>query len=705
MTEQSKLQRVFEGILSSQSFELLKNFSDDKSWATLAPEEKELLAQLFLLSAEASSQAGDTEEIRKQSIESFRAACRLAPQSARGWYRLGAYLALSETEIDLLESVDALKKAVELDAGFFDAHYALASASLRLGVLREEESLLREAELSFSRADKLVVTTEEGSSASAEFYWHWGIVCFLLARESGEPVDLKRTLDLYEKARQKGLLRPDFLNDYANAVVELAILTSNDTLILDAISLYSAAIESADNAGDKGHEKAIRLFNIGCCYQHLYDLSHEKNYFESAEKAFSEASLLGPELPAVWQRWGHLLFRAARLRSDSSLAQEAVAKFRAAEEKGSRHPLTLALCSQALLWIGREQERLDLLNIAEEYAQRAMEQEGPHSPESWAASALCQYEYGYYFHDHGYFEKAISILQQALGEHPKSALLWHTLALAKFAQADAVDSEKMLKESLVSFLFASRSPYANLPAFWNDWGIALLTLAEWSEDVTSAKEAILKFETALELNGEATAPWAYNLGRAFDVLGELTDEEGWYERAIQILSDLLTKDPSCLPALYQLALCYLHAGEGEGEGGETYSTAIELFEQYLEKDPEDEFAWADYALALIHKGVRERTQPSIPNEWFLAEDALVHAMSLGNDQAYYHMGSLNSLMGNFSEALRFLEQALDRDVLPPLSDIKEDEWLQPLLPTVAFQEFLKKIEAKHRDEDEEDSSD
>ncbi len=702
MTEQSKLQRVFEGILSSQSFELLKNFSDDQSWSALAPEEKELLAQLFLLSAEASAQSGDTHEIRKQSIQAFQTACRLAPNSARGWYRLGAYLALGEGEPDLQEAVLALKKAVELDAGFFDAHYALASAGLRLGVLRGDEALFREADDSFSQADRLVaVSEEEGSSAPGEFYWHWGIVWFLLARESGEPVDLKRTLDLYEKARQKGLLRADFLNDYANAIVELALLTSNDALILDAVSLYFAAIESPDAAADNDHEKAIRMFNVGCCFQHLYDLSHEKQYFESAEKAFSEASVLGPDIPAVWQRWGHLLFRAARLRSDITFAQEAVTKFRKAEENGSSHPVTFALCSQALQWIGRDQERLDILNTSEEYAERAMEglnQQGLHNPESWASSALCQYEYGYYFHDHAYFEKAIFILQKALAEHPKSALLWHTMGLAKFAQADAIDSEKTLREALVSFLIASRSPYTNLPSFWNDWGIALLTLADWTEEAASAQDAIAKFETALELASDIASPWAYNLARAYDLLGDLTDEEGCYERAIQILSELLLKDASCVPAYYQLAACYLHVGEIDDDA-DAFHKAVDFFEQYLEKDPEDEYAWADYALSLIHKGACDGASSTVPQEWFAAEDALVRAMSLGNDQAHYHLGCLNALMGNFSEAMRFLNQALERDVLPPLSEIRDDSWLEQIAATVSFQEFLSKIERLHREED------
>ncbi len=145
MTEQSHLQKVFSCILSSQSYELLQKFSTDETWVTLQPAEKEQLAQLFLLSAEASARV-TTPESRNQALSSFRSACRLTPTSARAWFRLGSFLALSESPQDLQESVEALKGAIALDGGFFDAHYSLASATLRLGVLQKNGEAFLEAE-------------------------------------------------------------------------------------------------------------------------------------------------------------------------------------------------------------------------------------------------------------------------------------------------------------------------------------------------------------------------------------------------------------------------------------------------------------------------------------------------------------------------------------------------------------------------------
>ena len=700
MTKQSNLLQVFESILSSQSFELLHLFSKDETWSGLSSEERELLAQLFLLSAEACSQAGDSDEIRSRALEAYRTACRLAPGSARNWYRLGAYLALGEQEANLTEAITALKQAVEVDSGFFDAHYALGCARLRLGVLKGEDEELIEADLSFAEANKLV-STPEGSSAPAEFYWHWGIIWFLRARSSGEPVDLKRCLECFEQARIKGLVRAHFFNDFGNATIEMAMLTSNEAIVMDAISLYLAAIDASSGSADESHEKAVRLFNIGCCYRHLFELSHDQHQFESAEQVFSQATALDPKLSNAWLGWGLLLFQAFRFRPTAQRAQEIVKKFSMAEELGAATPVTSALRSQALLWMGREQDDAMMLAEAERYAARAMkEEEGGegHHPEVWAAAAMCQYEYGYYFQDRVRFAKARDLLQAALAEHPKSALLWHLLALLKVADAEMTDSEKALREALVSYHLASRSSYANTPTFWNDWGIALLTLADMIEEAEPAQEAVAKFEAAYETVPDSAAPWAYNLARAYDLLGEILDDESSYEMAVYVLTEMLHQDPTCAYARQQLASTYLHCGEAEGDC-DSFGASAEAFEIYLQSEPEDEASWADYGLALVYVGIEEKNSEALPREWFQAEEAFIRALSLGNDQACYYLAGLYSLMGNFAEAIQYLESALKRELLPPVDIFKSDPWLEPLLKTVAFDDFVSRVIALHREED------
>lgn len=686
MNEQNRLQKVFEGILSSQCFELLKEYSDDAAWTQLNPEERELLAQLFLLSAEKVPLTEEGEQ-KKHAKEAYQAACRLSPMSARSWYRLGAFLALSEDKEELEESLHALQRAVNIESRFFDAQYALGSVSLRVAILNSEEGLLEAADEAFSAAAKLV---DEGS-LPADFYWHWGIVWTVIAKQSTEPCDLKKAVFHFAKAKELGCSRPDFFNDYANILVELALIISNDELIAQATTLYTMALEASKDSSDK--EKAVRFFNLGCCYQHLFEAASDKDTFDKAFHAFEMTTTLNKELFTAWQRWGFLLYRAWRIWRTPACLEQAILAFQVAEKNGVTSALSLAVMSQAILWHGVSVGDEKKIHDAYLYAQRAAalkEREGPH-PEVFVALALCQFERGKYFGEISYIEKALTSLQEGVSLFPRSALLWQAIATVKWAQADMLDDIACVRDSLIAYTIASRSFFSFSWQFWADWGVALLTLAELSEDPVFAGESIAKFERAHILSPDRSLSILYHMGRAFFFLGEQFDEEEYFDRAIALLTEALLLDETFLPVLYQLAVCYLHLGE-LAEDKNAFSMARLYFEELLSLDPEDELAWIDYALVLIHLGEASCDGQKIPQEWFLAEEALTTAENLGQPFALYQKGCLYTLMGNYPEAMECLYKALKADELPELSDLLDDEWLEPLARTARFQKFVKDVE-------------
>lgn len=690
MNTRGHLQKVFEGILSSQSFELLNNFSQAESWQALLPEEKEVLAQLFLLRAEASAKVPSIEGSFHEARESFRAACRLAPLTARVWYRLGAFLALQESEDDLLEARDALSRAIGLDAGFFDAQYSLASVLLRLGALKGEPTLLRQAEEAFSRT-ALLFEHEGESVVPYEFYWHWGLAWFLLSRHSGEPDDLSKAIGCYATAK-KGIERPEFLNDYANALVELSLLLGDTQYVQAAIPLYRSAIEATIESPSK--EMAIHQFNLGCCYHHLFDASSDSSYFEEAERAFSQALAVAPELHQVWPRWGLLLFRAARCFEDVELAEAALEKFRIAEQREPQHPLLLATCSQIFSWIGVVQDDLSLLRRAEAYAQKASvasAQNGNALPDVAAAIALCQSSYGKYFCDIQYLENASKTLQQALVDHPKSAILWYALAQTRSICGRLTDSPQTLREALVCFVLAARSQLVNLPALWHRWGLTFLDVAEITGDEACALEGAEKLERSVQMLKDRQTSWSCDLAHAYELLGDLSDNGQWYERSIAILSDVITKNTE-IAAIAQKASCHLRLGELLSDPDEI-ETSLPLFEKALSQDPEDGLVWAEFGLAQVHKAMHGRSSQDIPPELFQGEESLLHAIALGETHAIYHLACVYALMGNFPEAMQRLHQALELRALPPFRDVRDDEWLEPLSKTAQFQKFLADLEA------------
>lgn len=685
MKQRSSLQKVFEGILSSQSFELLSDFSDEAIWITLRPEERELLAQLFLLHAEKPPQGGK-EEQWQHAKKSYQAACSLSPKSARSWFRLGSFLALSENMQELQEAYDALEKAVAIEARFFDAQCVLGSVCLRLAVNGGNESLFTQADAAFLAASTLV----EEKALPADFYWHWGIVWCAIAKRSGEPVDMKKAIELFSKAQAHGCHRPEFLNDYANIMVELALAVPNDDLIYQATLLYTEAIETSKTSSEK--EKAFRFFSLGCCYQHLFEATCKRDFFLKADHSFEMTTTLEPLFGVAWERWGLLLFRGWRIWREERLLSTALFALKTAEKNGFVTPVGLATISQALIWLAVTKGSSGNIKSANKYAKKAMalqSKEETH-PEPYVALALCQFERGKYFGELSLIEKSLHTLSEGLALFPRSVILWHAIATTKWTQADFTGDLSFLQESLVAYAISSHSFLSSSPQFHADWGVALLDLAEFIDRPQPAESAIVRFEQACEMTEGRSPVLLYHLGRAFCLLGQLQDDEECFERAISYFTEASLEDEDLLPAIYHLALSYLYHGELSSDKN-SFLMARLYFEELLSRDPEDELAWIDYALVLVYLGGDSQNDGSLPQEWFQAEEALTMAEKLGQPYASYHKACLRSLMGNYPDAMESLYTALEKGELPDLKEIMEDMWLEPLTRTPSFQDFLKKV--------------
>jgi hypothetical protein len=83
-----------------------------------------------------------------------------------------------------------------------------------------------------------------------------------------------------------------------------------------------------------------------------------------------------------------------------------------------------------------------------------------------------------------------------------------------------------------------------------------------------------------------------------------------------------------------------------------------------------------------------------------AEKKLLQSGQLGNQQTYYHLACLHSLLQRMEESLRFLKQAHIADILPPIEDLLQDEWLENLRSTEAFSLFIAQLERKENLADE-----
>lgn len=693
------LLKMFQGILSSQSFELLTEFAVESEWVSLQQEEKEVLSQLFLIHGESFvarlSQNGSYDRAK----EAFLSACRLTPNSAKAHFRLGSFLAASEKEADLMDAVESLKRSIALDDRFFDAHYALGCALLRLGSKMREDTLeenvlIQLADSSFAAAHALIAPDQQ-ASIPAEFYWHWGLALFLMGRSSGEPCDFQKALIHYQKAYVAGFRRPEFLNDYANSYIEFSLLVDTLEYIYKAALLYEEAALYENKESPSSRDMAIRLFNAACCYVHLFERTLDQNYFLKGEDFFLRALLLDP-VEGVWQKLGQLYFLSARAFLNEEHVKKAIDSFHKAVSLGVEHPVMLAYYAQSLLLLYEFDERSELLQDAMHLANQALsveERVKTLSAEPFLALGLCFYEQGVYFDDKDCLDKALDTIQKALQNHSRGATLWYALGLIKTRLADYERHEENLKEANIAMLFASRSLLSQYSHFWNDWGIVLLTLADVTGDERLAEEACITFEVAIEISNCKEVDWMYNLGCGLDLLGVLRDDEELFEKAISLFAFIEIEDPTIYGALLQQATALLHLGEKLNFENH-YVQADSLLRRYLTEENEDDLAWCELGLVCLrlYEFAKSREDEKL-SLWYIQEanQSFNKALLLGNEQVYYHLACYHSLLGNFSEAMEWLWKAEEVKCLPPLVDLLEEERIAPLISTRPFMQFMREL--------------
>ena len=232
-----------------------------------------------------------------------------------------------------------------------------------------------------------------------------------------------------------------------------------------------------------------------------------------------------------------------------------------------------------------------------------------------------------------------------------------------------------------------------------------MKLAESSQQIQHLELAIEKFERALkhpivDINtDEIDLEWVYNYGCAFDLMGELTDEPHYFEKAIGILSQVVQLDPNYHQARYNLALALANFGECNLDV-DYYHKSIGHFHQLMASDPEDEVIQMDFGVTLVNMAllIHDDHHPEKSQSLYRqAETHLMQSISLGNSQAYYQLAGLYSLTDRFNYAMYYIERAQFFGSLPPIEDLLHDEWLEGLRHTPAFRQFINTLSSKSKD--------
>ena len=224
-----------------------------------------------------------------------------------------------------------------------------------------------------------------------------------------------------------------------------------------------------------------------------------------------------------------------------------------------------------------------------------------------------------------------------------------------------------------------------------------MKLSELTNDKTYLELAIQKFESMIKPQEEGAfnkceAEWLYNYGCALDFFGDYNEDASYYEKAVVVLAKALQMEPHHTNARYNLAVALSHFGEAASDL-DSLQRSVDHFQILLSQDPEDDMAWNDCGLALLNMAelIHENALPEKSQYYYNeAEKKFLHALALGCTHSYYNLACLHSLLHNYSTALSFLERAEAAGALPALDDMLHDEWLEDLVETPQFRQFIQR---------------
>lgn len=669
-------QKKLQEILSQKKIDQLDPFKSQSTWKTLSHNDRDLLASLFILRGEKQLGEGDPN-----AIESFELASKVSEQNPEVHCRIGhAYAKYPENIACLKHAEGAYRKSLTLEEQHAQARIGLGKVYNALGILNQDPRYFSKAEETFQLASATALDQEQRSNLLAA----WAVSWFFLGRNSGEASDYLTALGKLREAADLGCNEKEFWCLFGDTLGELSSLLGKQDLWHEIIEYYRNAIRQSLDF----YEGWLKL---GCAYQRLYEFNFHENDFNQANECFRMASEINDSHSLLWTKWAQLLATAGKAQHQEQLLIESFAKFEKADACEPSQPIILCCWAQALILYGSHTDNVYKLQEARQKIIKSLELDYG-SIDAWYCYGNCLIELGRYFADEDYFQEAVEKFEYALTLNEQEPLLWHGLALAQFALGDIRVEAQWLEKSVLCFTKVVERTQWQPRQFWNDWGVALMKLAEMTHERFYVEEAIEKFKQALgDLEEQEPDPeWLYNYGCSLDFLGDFNEDIDCYEQAIAALTRALQMDPGYSHARYNLALTYAHLGEIAMDV-ECFHKSIEHFQVLISQDPEDEMGWNDYGLTLMHLAdlIYDHSRPEQTFKLYeVAESKLLQAAALGCLHAYYHLACLYSLCSNHSLAMHFLEKAEASDVLPPLEEILHDDWLDGIRNTPGFRQFI-----------------
>lgn len=651
----------------------------------LPDEQKKELAFRYLAQGEMALLQGNLN-----ALPCFEAASNLDSQNPQIWYRQGLaffeYGSEEGKEKALLLASKNFKIATQLNPTFFDAWVAWGNVLLQLGRFHEEHHYLLEAKDKYQKA--LSLSEGQPKELLAELQWDYGIVWSEIAQHSGEALDVRLAIEAFQISQTyQENPSPEFLNDCGKAYLDMGLLINDARLYLQAIHYLQKSVTASPQYFDG-------WMSLAEGYSQLYINTLDERYVLKASDAYSAAAKMSPRDPEVWLGWGQLLGESGRHNNDHKLLRLSIEKCARASQLDPENSDTISQWVESLSALGIATGRLDLLIEAEQKILKASDQY-PDDPNLWHSYGVCLTALGRYYEDPDYYELAIEKLQYGLSIDRTDPELWHALGLTHKYYAEFTQHEDLI-ERASRFLARAMDLKPSCPALLFDSACTLLQFSEILDDLPSLEQSIALFEMLLQNHKETLLhhpEWLYSYACALQWLGDFSDEEAHFTRALEIFSHVLLIDPDFPRIHHRMALCYVQLSHITGDS-EFYKRAIHFYRLAIRQDEESDQAWLDWGVCLINLAHHTLDTDFMNQLYMDAELKITKAGTLGNPGAYYLLACLYSILGRHGEAMQLIHKALQARALPSIEELLEDDWLENLRATPAFAQFLTALEAK-----------
>lgn len=658
---------------------------DSYHLAFCSSDERARLANYFVTQGELSLLRGELK-----GIELFEKAIELDRYNPELFYRQGLslfeYGSEKGREKTLFLAVKRFKMAASLCPEYFEAWYGWGSTLSLLGMTLSQNQYFLEAQEKLKKATELC----QGKPVDllADLYWDYGVVWKKIADHSGEAIDLQFALNTFSRACQyQESLPEEFWNDYGNTSLKLAELLNDVRLNVKAINCFKHSVSLSISSYEGWTLLAHAL-------ETLYKKTHDEDHFSQANECFAAAAHLRPQETELWNQWSRLLCESGIQNRDLKRLRACLEKCQRSYACNTNQPLIMGVWAEALAMVGELTDRVDLIYEAQNKISEALDLLNEDDAAIWYSYGMCLNSFARYFDDIDYFYQAIEKFQYGLSIDRTCDRHWYAIGdtYATIGEAEEdIDSYEKAAHFYAKAIDLNRcSLYIFKHAF------ALLRLGEMKEDQKILELALAQFELSLHIQKNALylhPDWLFHYAETLDMLGDFYEDESYYLKSIEIFSHVLMIDPDFPLIHYRLGLVFSHLGELVNEVNH-FHRAIHHFRLALKHEEENDRIILDFGVTLINLAQHVHNSEETAGFYHDADHKLIQAAKLGNEQAFYHLSCLNSILGNYEKAMHFLEKAYASKTLPSANELLEDEWLDGLRTTTPFQQFLSYLEKR-----------